>query len=176
MHSLPEGTVIRRAVPDDFSSFAAICRRTFADTFGYAHTDEELARHLDVAFSDATLAPELADPRRVVLAVMHDDTWLAYAVVKLGASTPSVVAQRPCEIDRFYVDRPWHGRGIAHTLMAEALRVIRDAGGDAAWLGVWEHNPRAIKFYERVGFRVVGAHTYLFDGKPENDHIMSLAL
>jgi ribosomal protein S18 acetylase RimI-like enzyme len=82
----------------------------------------------------------------------------------------------PIEIARFYVHARWHGRGLAAPLMQSALDAIRTAGGDVAWLGVWEQNSRAIQFYHRQGFVAVGRTTYLFDGVPEDDLLLAAAL
>ncbi|MEL6322107.1 MAG: N-acetyltransferase, partial [Cyanobacteria bacterium J06626_14] len=68
--------------------------------------------------------------------------------------------------------KEWHGRGVAHKLMAKILSTASDAGADHIWLGVWEHNPRAIAFYGKYGFRVVGEHTFQFGSDPQRDLVM----
>jgi ribosomal protein S18 acetylase RimI-like enzyme len=44
------------------------------------------------------------------------------------------------------------------------------------WLGVWEHNPRAIAFYHKHGFVDVGDHVFLLGEDPQTDIIMELDL
>jgi diamine N-acetyltransferase len=176
MSVLPPSAVIRRASSDDLVAYAAICRRTFVETFGHAHTAEDVAAHVAAKYSDDLLRRELCDPNRIVLAVTDGGVWMAYAMMLVASETPEVTAARPAEISRFYVDKPWHGRGVAQALMAESLAALRAAGRDTVWLGVWEHNPRAIAFYERSGFRIVGRHIYDFAGHHENDHLMAIAL
>lgn len=168
--------VIRRATPGELSTYVEISRRTFVDTFGHVHPPDEVAAHVAATYNADLLRGDLQGEDRVVLAMCDGDTWLAYALIVLGAATPSVGGARPSELVRFYVDRPWHGSGAADALMAAVMGVAREAGGDALWLGVWEHNPRAIRFYERQGFRIVGSKVYVYAGHHENDHIMARAL
>ncbi len=55
--------------------------------------------------------------------------------------------------------------------MAAALDVFAKRGNDVVWLGVWEHNPRAIAFYKKIGFREVGSHVFPLGTDPQRDLI-----
>ena len=86
---------------------------------------------------------------------------------------PECVTVRPsAEVARFYVDRPWHGGGVARLLMEAALEDIRGRGAHGAWLGVWEHNVRAVRFYAKHGFRDIGAHVFVLGSDVQSDRIM----
>ena len=135
-----------------------------------------MARHVAERLNDRRLAEELADPARTVLALAFGTEWAACAMLRRDQQPDDVVAVRPVEIERFYVDHDWHGRGLAAPLMAATLDAARELGHDVAWLAVWEQNPRAVRFYEKQGFRVVGRHVYLFDGTTEDDHLMAIEL
>jgi GNAT superfamily N-acetyltransferase len=80
------------------------------------------------------------------------------------------------EIWRFYVDRPWHGLGLAQTLMSAVRECAVQKGARTLWLGVWEKNPRAIAFYEKCGFRDVGAHDFWVGSDRQTDRIMVASL
>jgi len=41
------------------------------------------------------------------------------------------------------------------------------------WLGVWEHNPRAIAFYRKWGFEAVGEHVFVVGTDPQRDLVMT---
>jgi len=43
---------------------------------------------------------------------------------------------------------------------------------DVMWLGVWEFNPRAQRFYEKNGFRIVGKHVFQLGTDPQTDLLM----
>jgi len=73
---------------------------------------------------------------------------------------------------RFCVDRPWHGRGLAQTLMAATADTARAAGGSTLWLGVWERNGRAIAFYRKCGFEDVGTHSFVLGDDHQRDRVL----
>jgi GNAT superfamily N-acetyltransferase len=77
------------------------------------------------------------------------------------------------EIQRLYVDAKWHGKGVAHALMDSLLDAAVAGGADAVWLGVWERNPRAISFYAKRGFSVVGEHVFVVGSDSQRDLVLA---
>jgi ribosomal protein S18 acetylase RimI-like enzyme len=77
------------------------------------------------------------------------------------------------EIVRFYVDRAWRGTGLAAALMDAAAEEARGRGARSLWLGVWERNPRAIRFYEKCGFRDVGSQDFVLGSDVQRDRVMA---
>ena len=90
-----------------------------------------------------------------------------------GSATDQLGAAKPVEIHRLYVDRRWHGSGVAQRLMAAALGVAERGGADHVWLGVWERNPRAIAFYKKCGFTEAGQQVFLLGRDVQRDLVMS---
>lgn len=176
MTKFPDHCTLRRGLPADLAHYAALCRETFSETFRESHTEDALARHVASAFPDAQLLAELSSVDQTVLAVEAGGAWIGYALVSRGPAPSGVHGTVPVQIDRFYVSSAWHGRGVALPLMQAALNEARQLGGDVAWLGVWEQNLRALRFYFRQGFAQVGRHVYLFDGMPEHDLVLALSI
>ena len=73
---------------------------------------------------------------------------------------------------RFYVDKPWHGQGLARSLMDAAEKAARARGAREFWLGVWERNERAQAFYRKCGFRKVGTQIFVVGTDPQTDNVM----
>ena len=156
------------------SLLAELGARTFRDTFGADNTQADMDQYLASAFSADIQARELADPASVFLVARADDGAAAgYARLRFGESPACVGGLRPVEIARFYVDRPWMGRGVGAALMAAALELASQRGCDVAWLDVWEKNARAIAFYSKWGFSVVGSQPFLLGEDMQNDLLMA---
>lgn len=173
---LPAGAKLIRASAADLNAYGDISRRTFADTYRESHSAEVLTRHIDQRLCDDVLVKELADPARHVWALERDEVWVGYTLLRHGSASVVVPGDQPVEIERFYIAKEWHGRGYADSLMNAALASARTHGARVAWLGVWEQNSRAVRFYTKCGFAVMGRATYMFDGKAEDDLVMSIAL
>jgi len=169
---LPE-FVIRRGTPSDAASLAEFGARTFHETFAADNTPEDMAKHLAAAWSPRLQDAELRDPLLdTLLAVEPGGALAGFAQLRAGVAPACVPTRNPVELKRFYVDRPWQGRGLARALMAEVERLARRHGGRELWLGVWERNARAQAFYRKCGFEKVGTQIFVVGTDPQTDHVM----
>lgn len=174
--SAREDVVIRRAADDDAERLAAFARRTFVETFGPENSAEDMAMHVASAFGADIQLAQIRDARMVTLLAELGTTLAGFAQVRQGQWPACVTGDSPVELWRFYVDRPFHGRGIAQTLMRAADQAAEGFGSRTLWLGVWERNPRAIAFYAKCGFVDVGAHAFIFGTEEQTDRVMARSL
>ena len=174
--------VIRRGGPADAVMLAALGARTFHDTFGPDNRPEDMAAYMAQAYGEAQQRRELLSSDGVVLIGEVDGAPAAYAYVRRAAPRPgvdqpaSVPPGGTVEIARFYVDTPFHGRGIANAMMDAAIAEAVRRGGATIWLAVWERNARAIRFYEKSGFVDIGSQTFQLGGDLQHDRVMARPL
>lgn len=170
MSEVQAGVLVRVATEADADALAAFGARTFAATYEADNDPAQTAAHVARTFGPGRQAAELADPERVMLVAEVEGQLAGYALVHLGAAPPvDGVPGQPGELERFYVDRPWHGRGLADALMDAALEQAAQRGVEALWLLVWEKNARAIGFYQRRGFREQGRATFMYGDEAQTD-------
>jgi diamine N-acetyltransferase len=167
------GLVIRPAEARDAGALAALGARTFADTFGADNTPEDLRLYLTSAYGVAQQLAEFANPDIRTLVADQGGVLVAFTQLRRGPSPACVSLPLPVEVWRFYVDKPWHGRGVARHLMEAALETARELGGGSVWLSVWERNPRAIAFYTKCGFSDVGSKLFLVGTDRQTDRVMA---
>lgn len=168
--------VIRAARVPDAPWLAALAERTFRETYSAHNTPENMERYVAEHFGLARQEAELRDPRVLTLVAEVDGQPAGYVQLGRGASPASVTGAKPMEIARFYVDRPWHGTGLARQLMDAAADSARAEGARTLWLGVWERNPRAIAFYRKCGFREAGVQTFVLGDDHQRDLVLALPL
>ncbi len=167
---------IRQAVPDDATQLAELAARTFKDTFAATNSAEDMAAHLTKTYGPAQQRDEIVSSAMHTLLVEDDCAAIAYAQLRRGSPPDCVRASAAIELWRFYVDTPAIGRGVAQRLMAAVEETARGVGAQTLWLGVWEHNARAIAFYHKCGFHFVGSHIFVLGSDPQTDLIMQREL
>jgi len=169
--------VIRQATVADAEVLAQLGARLFEQTFGDDNTPENMREYLASAFSVDAQRDELSDVDRAVwLAVGADRTNVGYAILRRGTRASGVTGSRPAEVQRIYADRTWHGHGVGNALMNACRAQATAWNCDELWLGVWERNPRAIAFYVKAGFHVVGHQSFMLGRDVQQDLVMSTPL
>jgi ribosomal protein S18 acetylase RimI-like enzyme len=162
---------IRLARESDAAALAALAERTFRDAFGAVNAPEDVDLHCARAYTPAGQAAEIADPQMATVVVEHEGELVGYAQLRRHAS-PAIAETAAVEVQRFYVLQAWHGTGLARELMADAIARADAMGANVVWLGVWEHNPRAVRFYEKHGFTTVGEQPFVLGKDPQRDLVM----
>lgn len=157
--------LIRSAVCDDAPALAQLAESTFRETFAADNDAEQLDQHCAGTYSAQQQLREIEDPDLVTRLAEEGDELIAFAQLRLRAPK-HCVPEGSAELARLYVSRPWHGRGVAQDLMAQALQAASTSGAAQLWLGVWERNGRAQAFYRKLGFRECGEHIFMVGDDP----------
>ena len=168
---MPENVItVRPATVTDAEKLSRLASVTFP--LGCpADTDP---KHLE-QFISTELTPErfrefLADSDVTILLAEVADELAGFTMLVRGCAHPQIAAERPIELRKFYVDAAHHGRGVAQALMQAAQSLLDEH--DGAWLSVYSGNARAVSFYRKWGFEVVGTHYFNVGGDPQKDFVM----
>lgn len=164
---------IRPATPADAAMLADLGARTFEDAFGRDNRPGDMALYLTRTYGLSQQAAELAHPGVITLIAEADGQAAGYAQLRKGPPPGCVKGPAPVEVWRFYVDRPWHGWGVAQALMAAVRREAVSRGGRTLWLAVWERNERAKGFYRKCGFLDVGSQPFILGEDQQTDLVMA---
>lgn len=156
---------IRYATVSDAALLAELGAKTFQDTFAADNTPENMVAYIETAFGPAVQAAELNRETSLFLIAESDDEAIGYARLR-WKDTHTV------ELQRIYVLNVWMGHGVGGALMEACLQEAETRGFATIWLGVWEHNPRAVAFYKKWGFEQVGTHVFHLGDDPQTDLIM----
>ncbi len=128
--------------------------------------------HCVKAYGEAIQASEIVNPKIETFVCDERGELVGYAQLRWGTAPPCVLALKPAELQRIYVDQRWHGAGIAQELMSQVLTAAVRGNADQVWLGVWENNPRAMAFYGKFGFNKVGHHVFQLGDDSQCDWIL----
>ena len=164
--------VTRVARPDDAALLTELGASTFSETFESANTPEDFAAYMSAAFGEEIQRAELEDPETTVFFAERGGEAVGYVMVREGRVPSCVSADDAVQIARLYARRRVLGQGVGAALMQRALAEAAGRGKDAVWLGVWDRNERAIRFYESWGFHRTGSQPFLLGSDLQTDLVM----
>ncbi len=166
---------IQKCNIEDLISLQTISIKTFHDTFAEFNTREDMDNYLEETFNKNQLAAELQDPDTAFYLAKSGEETIGY--LKLGLNNQRVeLAGKSIEIERVYIDQSHLGKSIGQQLLNKAIAVAHESNCEFIWLGVWENNPRAIRFYEKNGFTTFGTHPFKLGNDLQTDFLMKLKL
>lgn len=152
---------IRRASPDDVAAAAELGAATFVETFGHLYAPEDLQTFLQKNHSQENWSRTLADPRRAIWLVEHENGrtigFLVVGACKLPVQQMEVEAG---EVQQLYVLSEFHNLRLGARLMELGLEWLESQGRTPVYIGVWSENYGAHRFYARYGFSKVGEYGF----------------
>lgn len=149
-----------------------VSKETFDDTFRANNTAENMAHYLATAFTMEKMTDELNHPHSQFFFALLDGDIAGYVKVNTEDAQTEQIAKAQLEIERIYIRQNFQKRGIGQLLMNKALHIAQSKGYAGIWLGVWEKNPNAIRFYEKAGFKQAGNHSFYMGDEEQTDYIM----
>jgi len=173
----PHDLQIRIAEPKDAEIVALLARITFAETFGYLfelHKDD-LRAYLDQTFAVNKIRRSLGHPVNRYWLGFLAGLPVSFAKLKYPSPIPLAQTGNVAQLQKIYVLREFVGEGVGKPLIDAVLKDAASRRVDTVWLDVLKENGRAIRFYERRGFRMLGEDRYTIGAQTFAFHLMALS-
>ncbi len=163
---------IRYADVADAAIIAALSRQTFTETFAEMNSKENMDMFLEKQFTTDMLMQEVQMPDNIFLLAYDADKPVGYAAMRDGNILPELKEKAAIEIARIYATQQSIGKGVGKALMQKCIDIAVEKKKEIVWLGVWEKNERAIKFYHKWGFEKFSTHVFQLGTDPQTDWLM----
>ena len=163
---------MKKVTSEEVETLSALATRTFSDTFAEHNTREDMHAYISSAFSVAQFSKELASPDSEVYFVLVDENPVGYLQLNFNSTEKGLELFTTIEIGRLYVLQEFLGHKLGKTMMEKAIAVAIERHAEYLWLGVWEHNYRAIAFYKKWGFEFFGSHVFQLGSDLQTDLLM----
>lgn len=146
----------------------------FYKTFAAVNDPADMAQYLEETFTERKLLEEFDEPGAKFFLAYVDGAVAGYAKLGMKRTPDAIASNSAMELERLYVHPQYQKQKIGYALMTHCIKTAKDGGSRVLWLGVWEHHPTAIRFYEQVGFRKVGEHIFQLGNDAQTDWLMKL--
>jgi ribosomal protein S18 acetylase RimI-like enzyme len=163
--------IIRKIEIDDAVVLSALAKQTFFDTFTGTCTEEDMQHFLEEYFNVRQIKAELEIKESFNYFAEINNIPVGYIrFMEDYTAFPHMKKWKAIELKRLYVQKEFHGKGIAQKLISLFLEYATEQKYEVAWLGVWEYNYKAQKFYGKYGFEYSGFdHPFPIGNTPQMD-------
>ncbi len=171
----PNPTITFRAARrEDLKTLHQFSKQTFIASFGKQNSKEDMDAYVTEAFSESQIERELNETDAASFLAYLGDTLVGYARVRNNQE--EIQDENALELHRIYVATDRIGKGIGKILLDQCIQYANKNNKTSIWLGVWEKNPAAIRFYERYGFEKFSQHTFLLGTDSQTDILMKMII
>lgn len=167
---------IRPLGVEDVKALQSLGKTTFREAFGDQNSFADIEHYLNDKFSIAQLTKEIETKGSYFFFLEENHTPIGYLKLNIGSAQSDHVLPEAFEIERIYLLEAHHGKGYGQILMDKSLAEAKAHNCDTIWLGVWEHNEKAINFYKKNGFNAFSTHPFKLGGDDQTDILMKRRL
>ena len=171
-----EKFLIKECSLEDIEKVRHISEKTFYETFSNENTKEDMENYLKENFSYEQVESEIKNNNSRFYIVEHNKEVVAYMKLNFDKAQTEQGHNNTLEIQRIYVLQEYKSNHIGKRLIQKAIEIGRDKHLNYIWLGVWENNINAIKFYEKQGFEKFDTHVFKLGEDEQTDNLMKLIL
>lgn len=165
-------TVIRKVELAEAGLLLDFSKKTFYDFFAHLNDLSNIDAYSAVAFTLEKIKSELSNPDSEFYFAVLDGQVAGYLKLNFGDAQTEFRDKKALEVERIYVSAEHHGKHIGRQLLNFAVDTAIKNQFEYVWLGVWEHNHKAIGFYQHHGFEVFSSHEFLLGDDRQTDLLM----
>ena len=160
---------------------AELLKETAAELFiesfqGTTEDPESVAHYVNEAYQIERLEEEITNRESFTYWVKADGSIAGYFKLHTGRSQTEDYPDNYLELQRIYISKDFKRLGIGSRILDFTKKKAQELGKEKIWLGVWENNYGAQKFYEKNGFVRDGHHVFLMGEERQIDYIMTCQL
>jgi ribosomal protein S18 acetylase RimI-like enzyme len=160
----------------DVNKLREICIKTFSETYEHLNTPENFKNYIETHFNTVLLESELLNENSFTYFILCDQSIAGYLKLNINQAQTEEMPDGALEIERIYILGFQQRKGFGEALINEAVRKAGELNKEFVWLGVWEKNEQALRFYEKNGFVKFGTHVFKLGDDNQTDFLYKFTL
>jgi ribosomal protein S18 acetylase RimI-like enzyme len=163
---------IQKVETDELTVLLSYSKKTFYEFFAHLNDPAHFESYVSVAFAPEKMLSELVNPNSEFYFALADGEIAGYTKLNINDTQNEFKQENGLEVERIYVSGEHHGKHIGRQLLNFAVERGLALKKDFIWLGVWEHNHKALGFYRHHGFELCGSHDFMLGEDRQMDLLM----
>lgn len=160
----------------DLELLVKIAKTTFVNAFEKDNNPKDFKAYIESAFDVNTFKAQLEHSDSYFYFVYKDEELAGYFKLNINDAQTDIKTDEAIELERIYVRQEFQGQQIGKLMLIEAIRIAYEKNKKYIWLGVWENNHDAIRFYQKHNFTKFATHLYLIGTDEQTDWLLKCDL
>ncbi len=153
-------TLIKPAVVADCQLLATIGGQSFIESHGSSASAVDIATYVAEKYTSEVFEKELANPENLYHIIYYGAEPAGYSKIILNTGHANIGAGNVTKLERLYLLKEFYDKKLGHELLQFNVALARQNSQSGMWLFTWTGNERAVNFYKRSGFKIIGSHDF----------------
>lgn len=165
---------IKKASLADLNILLLLGKQTFIESHGHSCAKKDLGDYITKVFNPSNLKKELADTNNIFHLIFYKKQAVGFSKI-----IPNVAInehKKTTKLERIYVLKDYYGKKLGLTLIDFNIALAKKLNQQGMWLYVWTENHRAVNFYLKKGFTIVGKYDFKISKTHSNPNHQMLLL
>lgn len=156
----------------DLEILIEISRETFVAAFEKDNNPDDFKAYVNMAFEKKHIEQQLQNQDSSFYFVFQDAVLVGYFKLNEKNAQTDIKSEDYIELERIYVLKEFQGNQFGAHMLSQAIKLATQKQVSFIWLGVWQKNLKAIRFYEKHGFTKFDTHPYYIGNDKQIDWLM----
>ncbi|MEO5947506.1 MAG: N-acetyltransferase [Chitinophagaceae bacterium] len=153
-------TTIRKVTPTDVELLSQLGRQTFFESHGHSAATEDVETYINTAYNTEACKQELVDANNIYHFIYYNNQPAGFSKIILNCSAPDVLTTNITKLERIYVLKEFNSMKLGFALLNFNIELSKSQQQAGMWLYTWVENERAVNFYKKAGFTIIGSYDF----------------
>jgi ribosomal protein S18 acetylase RimI-like enzyme len=166
---------ILKATINDAEIIAKLGKQTFIESHGHSASETDIDTFVAKYYNTKTVAKEFDSDKVHYYIIKLNGLAVGFSKIELSSPNKNVADLNITKLARLYLLKEHYGQNLGATLFNFNIELSKAKKDKGIWLNVWVENQKAIIFYKKHGFKIVGKFDYQISETHSNpNHVMYL--
>ncbi|AIZ40227.1 GNAT family N-acetyltransferase [Cellulophaga baltica] len=151
---------ITKATTEDSRLLSEIGKEAFLQAHGKSAPEKDIEAFTAKYYTETAFYKELNNPDNIYYLIYSNDHLAGYSKIAFNQTHPNISEKNITKLDRIYLLQEFHGQNLGTALFNHNVALSKKENQLGIWLYVWTENEKALRFYKKSGFKIVGSHDY----------------
>ncbi len=167
-------TSIVKATEKDYKLIMDIGAIAVEEAHRESCSAEDMQTFLRNTYNEIAIKEELKDSHNLYHIIYYQDKAIGFSKIILNYSHPNIEQQNVTKLDRIYILKEYFDLKLGYTLLQFNIALAKENNQYGIWLFTWVDNKRAVDFYIKTGFTIIGNHKFKVTETHYNSHYQML--
>lgn len=153
-------TSIVKANEKDIQLLVQIGKQSFIESHGRSAPETDIIAYIKKKFSDDALKEELRETANIYHIIYFNKQPAGYSKIIFNHPHINIRQQRITKLERLYLLKDFYNLKLGVELLQFNTELSKEEDEEGMWLFVWKENQRAVQFYTKAGFQVIGSYNF----------------